>query len=201
MNELLHSILDWPRYDMRLLTAHWQQVQQKLTADHWYSGDTATHQNQIAVQGSVYDENPYTDSCGRHRLKGTGRKSSEWNIVNELFRGTLIEELAHYTDAYKMRIMRLYPHSMYSVHIDKSPRFHIALNTNPGCFFLWPDRKEILHIPADGNIYYTNTCPRHTYCNSGEEYRDHIVFQSDKLMAQFEGTWERLPRETPRGVL
>ncbi len=199
VNGLLHERMDLKFGSNGTLLHQWQQIQENLPNDYWF-GD-GIKSDQIAVQGSVYDENPYRDSCGRHQLKGTGRKSSEWNIVNDVFRGTLFEHICQITQAYKMRVMRLYPKCMYSVHIDKSPRFHIVINTNPGCFFLWPDRNELLHMPADGHVYYTNTCPRHTFCNSGDEYRDHIVFQSDRLMEDYEGTWERLPKDTPRGVL
>ena len=208
MNTILHEELDID-FDHTQLQQDWSNIKNKLLAYHWY-GYENRHSSQVAVQSGPLDTNQYTSSCGKQQLQGTGYKSRDWNVVNDLFLGSAFEKLCNEYECYKMRVMRLWPKSMYSVHIDKSPRFHIALDTNPGAFMLWPDAPTgadlhkglgtVLHIP-EKTIYYTNTCPRHTACNSGDTYRDHIVFCSDKLLKSYEGTYNRLPKDTPRGVL
>ena len=185
--------------DLNRLMSDWINISPSLRAYHWH-GYENRHSSQVAVQSGPLDTNEYTSSCGRQQLKDTGYKSSDWNVVNELFRGTEFERLCNEYECYKMRVMRLWPKSMYSVHIDKSPRFHVVLSTNPGAFMMWPDSNTHIHMPRH-SAWYTNTCPRHTACNSGDVYRDHIVFCSDKLLAPYEGTYERLPKDTPRGVL
>lgn len=198
INRLLHEQINL-KIDLAKLTSQWKDLEHRLRAYHWF-GYESKHSSQVAVQSGPLDTNEYTSSCGRQQLKDTPYKSSDWNVVNALFKDTEFEKLCNEYDCYKMRVMRLWPKSMYSVHIDKSPRFHIVLRTNPGAFMFWPDWRSHLHMPQS-TAWYTNTCPRHTACNSGEEYRDHIVFCSDKLLASYEGTYERLPKDTPRGVL
>ena len=198
VNHLLYEQIDID-IDIEKLIHQWQDLHTKLRAYHWY-GYESRHSSQVAVQSGPLDKNEYTDSCGKQQLKNTGYKSSDWNKVNTLFKDTLFEVLCDELECYKMRVMRLWPKSMYSVHIDKSPRFHIVLSTNPGCFMMWPDASTHIHMPKS-SVWYTNTCPRHTACNSGDVYRDHIVFCSDKLLKDYAGTYERLPKDTPRGVL
>ena len=198
MNTILYEKLDI-KFNFNRLWSDWRTINDRLRAYHWF-GYESRHSSQVAVQSGPLDTNEYTSSCGRQQLKDTGYKSKDWNVVNPLFKDTEFESLCERFECYKMRVMRLWPKSMYSVHIDKSPRFHIALETNPGAFMLWPDSNTHIHMPRH-TAWYTNTCPRHTACNSGDVYRDHIVFCSDKLLKPFEGTYERLPKNTPRGIL
>ena len=165
--------------DLNRLMSDWINISPSLRAYHWH-GYENRHSSQVAVQSGPLDTNEYTSSCGRQQLKDTGYKSSDWNVVNELFRGTEFERLCNEYECYKMRVMRLWPKSMYSVHIDKSPRFHVVLSTNPGAFMMWPDSNTHIHMPRL-SAWYTNTCPRHTACNSGDVYRDPNVLRSDKM--------------------
>ena len=198
VNKLLYKQIK-PKIDFYKLSTQWLDLTKRLRAYHWF-GYENRHSSQVAVQSGPLDTNGYTSSCGKQQLQNTGYKSSDWNVVNELFKGTEFERICDEFQCYKMRVMRLWPKSMYSVHIDKSPRFHIVLNSNPGCFMMWPDSNTHVHMPRF-TAWYTNTCPRHTACNSGEVYRDHIVFCSDLLLEPYKGTYERLPKDTPRGVL
>lgn len=52
-------------------------------------------------------------------------------------------------------------------------RLHIALETNPKCFFEWPDFR--LHCPADGSAWYLRVDIPHRACNGGESDRYHII--------------------------
>ena len=198
VNKLLYKQIK-PKIDFYKISTQWLDLTKRLRAYHWF-GYENRHSSQVAVQSGPLDTNGYTSSCGKQQLQNTGYKSSDWNVVNELFKGTEFERICDEFQCYKMRVMRLWPKSMYSVHIDKSPRFHIVLNSNPGCFMMWPDSNTHVHMPRF-TAWYTNTCPRHTACNSGEVYRDHIVFCSDLLLEPYKGTYERLPKDTPRGVL
>ena len=198
INKLLYKQIK-PKVNFHKLSTQWLDLSPRLLAYHWF-GYENRHSSQVAVQSGPLDTNVYTSSCGKQQLQNTGYKSSDWNVVNQLFKGTEFERICDEFQCYKMRVMRLWPKSMYSVHIDKSPRFHIVLSSNPGCFMMWPDSNTHVHMPRN-TAWYTNTCPRHTACNSGEEYRDHIVFCSDLLLKPYKGTYERLPKDTPRGVL
>ena len=97
--------------------------------------------------------------------------------------------------------MRLYPKSMYSVHIDKSPRFHIVITPTQVVSFYGPTGMNYYTCQQTDTYTIPTLVHDHTFCNSGDHYRDHIVFQSDRLMEDYKGTWERLPKDTPRGVL
>ena len=65
-------------------------------------------------------------------------------------------------------------HSTYSVHQDKAPRLHLALDTHPNAYFFWPEHKEFVHIPADGFVYWVDTTKPHTFVNAGPD-RTHLV--------------------------
>jgi hypothetical protein len=72
--------------------------------------------------------------------------------------------------------MTINPKTAYSVHTDPRPRYHLAVDTNPNAFFVFPIHQEIVHIPEDGYVYWINTTMAHTFVNCGDKPRTHFVF-------------------------
>ena len=75
-----------------------------------------------------------------------------------------------------------------SVHIDPTKKSHLALNTNPNAYFIFPKNPieqtateainipgEIIHIPADGYVYTVDTTKPHMFVNAGEGSRTHLI--------------------------
>jgi hypothetical protein len=75
---------------------------------------------------------------------------------------------------YRTRIMKLKPKQCYSVHKDRTPRVHLAVETHQSCLFILDNRA--FQIPADGRAYYVDTTKPHTALNGTLDLeRIHIV--------------------------
>jgi hypothetical protein len=74
----------------------------------------------------------------------------------------------------RVRVMLLPPKACYSIHQDPTVRYHLVLTTNPQAFLIFPER-GLIHIPADGNIYWVDTRLAHTAMNGGDDDRFHLV--------------------------
>ena len=82
---------------------------------------------------------------------------------------------------YRTRIMTLSPKECYSWHFDRSPRIHLALETNENCFFV--EDKELVHIPSDGYPYWVDTTKYHTAMNCDLNInRIHLVGCTDMVV-------------------
>lgn len=104
-------------------------------------------------------------------------KERDFTVLNELCHGTYIEEVYHSLPyaVGRMRIMRIEGRRCYSVHRDSSMRIHLPLVTNPEALMLFPDDGLIVHLPADGRIFLTDTTRRHSAMNGGLMPRYHLL--------------------------
>jgi len=107
-------------------------------------------------------------------------KESDFNIVNNVFKDTYVEEVyndvsANY-DVARCRFMILEPpmKRAYSYHSDISKRIHIPLRTDRNCMFLIED---IVHrMDKLGQAYHLDTTYKHSALNLGWEPRIHLMF-------------------------
>ena len=162
-------------YDIGRLKQEWESI------DH-----PESRYGQISVQCSEYDlDNPYTDSCGKFTANGKDaiqdrypdiKTESQFNLINDLYENTLFDQILSEHEGYRARLMNINPKTAYSVHTDPRPRYHLALDTNPNAFFVFPIHQEIVHIPEDGYVYWINTTMAHTFVNCGDKPRTHFVF-------------------------
>ena len=118
-------------------------------------------------------------------LEGTGAKpgqlDSQWANLRSDLVGTWWEEFFARLPwrVYRTRIMVMQPRSCYSIHTDTSPRLHIALKTHNQCKFIFTTPPEIVHIPADGFVYWVDTSKEHTAINASLEPRWHLLMSLD----------------------
>ena len=134
------------------------------------SGDGST---QTCLQQNPNSNcDPYTEGAGSFR--NTDKVESDYNVLNEMYDGTIFEDIIQDLDGVRSRIMTKKMHTTYSVHKDKTPRYHLALITNPNAYFIFPTLNEIMHIPADGFVYEVDTTLPHSFVNCGED-RTHLV--------------------------
>lgn len=114
-------------------------------------------------------------------LEGTGSHpdsdETQWDKLIPAVQGTIIQEFIESLPwkVYRSRIMCQHPRSCYSFHKDPSPRLHIALKTHPQAKFIFTTPAEIVHIKADGKIYWVDTRYEHTAVNGSMDFRWHIV--------------------------
>ncbi len=76
---------------------------------------------------------------------------------------------------YRSRLMVMYPRTCYSIHADRTPRVHIAIDTHPQARFVFTDPPILAHIPSDGRVWWVDTTLEHTAINSSLKPRIHFV--------------------------
>jgi hypothetical protein len=180
-------------YDLDRCLVEWELIQLRLGDKLWDSdkvlGTGIYGQNrQTCLQRSNKSVvNPYTDGVGARRewtisrwqapkakKKSIIKDQSEYKILNEAYEGTVFADIIQDVNGERARIMEMNPSTTYTVHRDNSPRYHLALITNPNAYFLFPTLNEIIHIPADGCLYEVDTTIPHSFVNCGPD-RTHLV--------------------------
>ena len=180
-------------YDLDRCLVEWELIQLRLGDKLWDSDKvlgTGIHgQNrQTCLQRSNKSVvNPYTDGAGARRewtisrwqapkakKKSIIKDQSEYKILNEAYEGTVFADIIQDVNGERARIMEMNPSTTYTVHKDNSPRYHLALITNPNAYFIFPTLNQIMHIPADGYLYEVDTTILHSFANCGPD-RTHLV--------------------------
>lgn len=111
----------------------------------------------------VMDERRYT----RRKDICTGY----WNEILDTFRAPVTRtRFAYMAPGHSIR-----PHIDYNTTY--SIRVHIPILTNPGCLMGVRDRdgEHVMHMPADGSVYFLNTGLTHWAENNGDTGRVHLV--------------------------
>ena len=114
------------------------------------------------------------DIDGTGSFRGTDKVELDYSILNEIYEGTVFEDVIRDLTGVRSRIMTKKMHTTYSVHFDPAPRYHLALITNPNAYFIFPTLNQIMHIPADGCLYEVDTTIPHSFVNCGPD-RTHLV--------------------------
>ena len=180
-------------YDLDKCLVEWELIQLRLGDKLWDSDKVLGtgvygQRRQTCLQRSNKSVvNPYTDGAGARRewtisrwqapkakKKSIIKDQSEYKILNEAYEGTVFADIIQDVNGERARIMEMNPSTTYTVHRDNSPRYHLALITNPNAYFLFPTLNEIMHIPADGCLYEVDTTILHSFVNCGPD-RTHLV--------------------------
>ena len=169
-------------YDLDRCLVEWEFIQLRL-GDKLYDNDEVLgtgiygQRRQTCLQRSNKSVvNPYTDGAGENRDKKDRiiKVQSEYTVLNEVYGGTVFAEMIQDVGGERSRIMEMNAYTTYSVHKDNSPRYHLALITNPNAYFIFPTLNQIMHIPADGYLYEVDTTILHSFVNCGPD-RTHLV--------------------------
>ena len=174
-------------YDLDKCLVEWELIQSRI-GDNLWSKPLGVNRQTCIQRSSKSDVNPYTDGTGSI----TGRKGpaevdgnnpaedrilmtqSDYIILNDIYEGTVFADVIRDMHGERSRIMHMQPRTSYFVHQDKTPRYHLALITNPNAYFIFPTLNEIVHIPADGYVYEVDTTILHSFVNCGPD-RMHLV--------------------------
>jgi hypothetical protein len=130
---------------------------------------------QLGLHSFHGSTDPWYDGCRKQREIGDDR---EYTLLHPDLHGSYIEKVfaALPFRPFRARLMALDPSVCYSIHSDLTPRYHIAVKTTPQARFVFVDHERLIHIPADGRVYFVDTRETHTAFNAGREMRLHIVF-------------------------
>jgi len=108
---------------------------------------------------------------------GVGRTTEfhyeERDFCEPTFNFTYTNSVIRRLGMFRTRVMKMKMKTCYTYHQDKTPRIHVPLVTHENCFFVYEDR--VVRCPADGTAYYIDTRKRHTFVNSWNQDRIHIV--------------------------
>jgi hypothetical protein len=114
------------------------------------------------------DENPWSSAVG----KSQGREL-EYTKLNPFFTGTVFEQVINKYKLSRTRFMWVNPFSCYTIHKDTTPRVHIPLITNLGCYFVFAET-GLAHLNF-GKVFWVDTRKAHTFINCSEIPRLHLV--------------------------
>ena len=159
------------KYDPDVLILQWENLHSKLHRDLWYVSNDGSSQSCLQLSCSWMND-PYTDGAGS--FSGTDKVEKDYNILNEVYEGSIFERIILELKGVRCRIMRKKKQTRFSVHSAPTPRYHIAIETNPHSYFLFPTLDRIIHVPADGYVYEVDTTLPHSFVNCGSN-RVHLV--------------------------
>jgi hypothetical protein len=179
--DLDRCLVEWELIQLRLGDKLWDSDKVLGTGIYGYNRQTCLQRSNKSVG------NPYTDAAGARRewtfsrweapkakKKSIIKDQSEYTVLNEVYEGTVFADIIQDVNGERARIMEMNPSTTYTVHRDNSPRYHLALITNPNAYFIFPTLNQIMHIPADGCLYEVDTTILHSFVNCGPD-RTHLV--------------------------
>jgi hypothetical protein len=112
---------------------------------------------------------------------GTGSKEgveeSIWDKLHPDLVGTWWEEFFAVlpVKVYRARLLTIQPRTCYSIHVDRTPRIHIAIDTHPQARFIFTTPPQLRYIPADGGVWWVDTTKEHSAMNGSLKPRIHLV--------------------------
>lgn len=139
--------------------------------------------NQIGLKhtNKEYDRNLWYEGVGSFKNQKAliSLQQKDFTEFNKELVGTYTEsiykELNQDYNIGRVRIMGLPGQKCMTLHYDMTKRIHIPLVTNEDCLMIIDN--EVIHMPADGSVYLTNTFKRHTALNANWDFmRLHLVF-------------------------
>ena len=166
-------------YDVDRLLLEWERLETKV---RWYNGLQTCLQydsdRDRAGHGHLVNGTCFIDGAGS--FKQTSKEESSYDTLVPCYEGTLFENIINDLSGVRTRVMVVSKHTTYSIHKDRTKRYHLALITNPHAFFLFPNaglHNPLVNIPVDGYIYEVDTTQYHSFINCGEN-RTHLVIGS-----------------------
>lgn len=129
--------------------------------------ESGTKGRQAGLQ-YIDDEDPWASAVG----KSQGREL-EYTNLNPFFAGTVFEDLINQYNLSRTRFMWINPFSCYTIHRDTTPRIHVPLITNLGCYFVFA-KTGLVHLNY-GKVIWVDTTQAHTFINCSEIPRLHLV--------------------------
>mgnify|MGYP006181756661 CR=1 FL=1 len=157
-------------YDILEIQEAWDAICVKsLTHMNWYQ------KTQTCLQHSPTCIDNFTEGCGSINRAG-GRTEQDFHILNSIYKDTIFEKIIRDINAVRTRILIKPKHTCYSIHADRTIRYHLPIYTHKHALFMFYEgaTSTTAHIRADGSVWKTDTTKLHTFVNAGPE-RTHLV--------------------------
>ncbi|MEC8912323.1 MAG: hypothetical protein VX478_02760 [Chloroflexota bacterium] len=165
-------------YDIEQIQWEYNDLCDRLMEDMWFNS-TEDSGKQTCLQYADNNSDRFTDGAGSFR--DTDKVENDYSILNPFYKNTIFETIINDFKGFRARFMLMRKHTTYSIHADKTPRLHLAIDTHDDALFLFPYlpkrmlvNPQVLHIPANGHIYEVDTTEEHTFVNAGPD-RVHLV--------------------------
>ena len=158
------------KYDLEAVNTQWIKAKKSLTPEAWYQ------KSQTCLQFSPQCVNRWTEGCGSIKRAG-GRTEQDFYRLNPIYENTIFEQIINDLGAVRTRVIAKSKNTCYSIHLDRTPRYHLAMDTHQHALFVFCESTTVwhpIHIPADGYIYMVDTRFPHTFVNAGPT-RTHLV--------------------------
>ena len=160
--------------DVNRLMSEWNDIKDKVS---WKDGQTAVHYREQC-------RDRHLDPCGWPDPEEFKRRGGEFQkdfvLVNDEYKGSIIEEVLNEYQVYRARVMTRQPNSCYRWHKDNTWRIHIPLVSDHGNFLAFEEYGLFRVEP--GHVYTVNTTLMHTFFNGSKSDRTHIVGPTDLLL-------------------
>ena len=160
LNELLNVQL-MERFQANEMTL--SLVNRGLDEDPWRSGTTLR-----VIEDA--DEFPFSEA--------------DFKFINEPLQGSYFEHCYQQAQeilnrrAGRVRVFKRIVQTSSSLHQDLDVRLHLALQSNPGAFLVFPG-EGLFQIPVDGHFYLVDTTRPHFAVNANDhEDRLHLIFDT-----------------------
>ena len=132
------------------------------------------HQHVESLMEDVIDQGNSVVVQRRYHL-------TDYSIVPETAK--VIESLRESFDFTHVTYRLVMPNTCYNWHYDPGEVcYHIPLQTNPGCWFVYEHRS--FHMQANNAVYIVNNGRNHTFVNAGQEPRLHLTFMDFSVTNQ-----------------
>lgn len=161
-------------YDPLELVKQYKKLTDSLPSTAWYQN------TQTCLQHSPDCLLQSTEGCGSIS-RANGRTEQDFSLLNSTYKNTIFEQVIADVGAVRSRFLVKPKHTCYSIHSDRTGRFHLPITTHKHALFVFyeGETSSTIHIPADGYVYWTNTTKPHTFLNAGPN-RVHMVMCEGK---------------------
>ena len=124
-----------------------------------------------------FDNHDPKDPNSKPAIRDVILKEEDFSEVCDYLKGTYTEEVVNLLRSrygiVRGRYMMMNWKSCLTYHNDETPRIHLPLITNDGCFMIIDEKVEKLR---EGITYHVDTTKMHTAINAGRHLRFHMVF-------------------------
>ena len=124
-----------------------------------------------------FDNHDPKDPNSKPTIRDVILKEEDFSEVCDYLIGTYTEEVINLLSSeygiVRGRYMMMNWKSCLTYHHDETPRIHLPLITNDGCFMIIDGKTEKLH---ESVTYHVDTTKDHTALNAGKHLRFHMVF-------------------------
>jgi len=143
---------------------------------------SGTPEEQQALLGTLslyvdWDNHNPNDPYSKPKVRDVILDEKDFTEVCDYLKGTYTEEVINILKekygAVRGRYMMMNWKTCLTYHHDETPRIHLPLVTNDGCFMIIDDKTERLY---ESTSYLVDTTKRHTALNAGKHLRFHMVF-------------------------